>query len=376
MKREIKKALTKQIRYAVIGLGHIAQTAVLPAFKHAKKNSRLQAIVSSDPEKLDKIGSQYDVQDRLSYEDLEHYLASGAVDAVYIATPNDQHEYYILLAAKAGVHVLCEKPLSYDENSCWAILDAINSYNIRLMTAYRLHFDPANLKVIEMARKGQLGNLRIFNSVFTMQVHDRNNIRLSGDRCGGPLHDIGIYCINAARYLFGAEPINAFATGIRSELTRFSEVDEGLAAILRFPQGRLATFTISFGASSASDFELIGTKAKLRLENAYEYAEPMRLVFTKEDAKPEITKFKKHDQFGPELLYFSDCLLKGREPEPSAIEGLIDLSIIDALLASKQSGKLVSLSLGLHKKHRPTSTQAMMRPAVKAPQQIHARSPH
>jgi predicted dehydrogenase len=196
-----KKHDNRKIRYAVVGLGHIAQVAVLPAFQHARRNSELVALVSDDPAKLKRLSERYNVGQTFSYREYDECLKSGAIDAVYIALPNHLHAEYIIRAAKAGIHVLCEKPMAVTERECRAMIRAAQRHRIKLMIAYRLHFEEANMKAVEIVRSGKLGQPRIFNSVFSMQVRPRN-IRTDKEMGGGTLYDIGIYCINAARYLF------------------------------------------------------------------------------------------------------------------------------------------------------------------------------
>src|SRR3954471_19928456 len=208
MPRAAKQTNQKKIRYAVVGLGHIAQVAVLPAFAHAE-NSELAALVSDDPEKLEKLGRKYKVRGRFSYDRFEECLEG--VDAVYIAVPNHLHREYTERAASRGVHVLCEKPMAVTEEDCLSMIRVAEANRVKLMVAYRLHFEEANLKAIDLVQSGKLGDARLFDSVFTMQVKE-GDIRLGPrDLGGGTLYDIGIYCINAVRNLFGAEPMEVTA---------------------------------------------------------------------------------------------------------------------------------------------------------------------
>ena len=166
-----------KIRYAVVGLGHIAQVAVLPAFAHARQNSQLTALVSDDPVKHEKLRSKYKVQHTYSYEEYDKCLSSGAIDAVYIALPNNLHCDFTVRAARAGIHVLCEKPMAVTEDDCEKMISAAEKGGVKLMIAYRLHFEKANLEAVEIARSGKLGEPRFFSSVFAMQVKE-DNIRL------------------------------------------------------------------------------------------------------------------------------------------------------------------------------------------------------
>jgi predicted dehydrogenase len=362
-----------KVRYAVVGLGHIAQAAVLPAFAHAQRNSRLAALVSNDPKKLTELGKRHGVGHLYySYDQYEECLRSGAVDAVYIALPNHLHREYAVRAARAGVHVLCEKPMALTERDCRAMIRAAEKNKVKLMIAYRLHFEEANLKAVEIVRSGKLGEPRLFHSVFAMQVRE-GNIRTQEELGGGTLYDLGIYCINAARYLFQAEPLEVIAACARGNDPRFKEIDEMTSAILRFSGERLAVFTSSFGAADASVYRVLGTEGSLRVDPAYEYAMGLKHELTI-DGKTQTRTFKKRDQFAPELLYFSDCIKKNIEPEPSGREGLADVRIIRALHLSANSRKAVRLG-SFKRVKRPTLRQGIKRPAVvRPPELVHAES--
>jgi glucose-fructose oxidoreductase len=357
-----KTSHDKSVRYAVLGLGHIAQAAVLPAFRHARRNSVLTALVSGEDKKLKQLRRRYGVEHVCDYAGVDELFASGEIDAVYIALPNDMHEEYTIRAARAGLHVLCEKPLAVTSRECEKMIAATREAKVKLMTAYRLHFERANLEAAKLARTRKLGELRFFNSEFSMQVSD-DNIRLNPpEKGGGPLYDIGIYCINAARYCLSEDPVEVWATATRSNDPRFREVDETVAATMRFKDERLATFTCSFGASDRSVYSITGTKGSVTVEPAYEYA--VGLSYTLRTGGRECKKkLGKSDQFAPELLYFSDCILKDREPEPSGEEGLADVRIIEGMLQSIQSGKPVRLEMR-QRDQRPTMEQEIRSPPV------------
>jgi predicted dehydrogenase len=368
-----KRRSKNKVRYAVVGLGYIAQIAVLPAFEHARGNSKLAAFVSGDPEKLRTLAGQYGVENTYSYEQYVDCLESGQIDAVYIALPNHMHRAYTTAAAEKGIHVLCEKPLALSEADCEAMIAVAEEERVKLMTAYRLHFDRANLQAIEIVNSGEIGEPRMFTSTFSQQVRPGNS-RLKRDVTGGPLHDMGIYCINAARYLFKAEPVEAFAWNVRSKDERFVEVPETTSGMLGFPEDRVAFFTASFGAAERSVYEVVGTKGSLKLDPAYEMAEPLKMELTVGDRTTK-TIFKKHDQFAAELVYFSDCILQNKELEPSGYEGLADVRIIEALLKSADTHVPVSIS-PVDIKQRPDTTQEISRPPVsKEPELVRAAAP-
>jgi predicted dehydrogenase len=360
--------MRRQIRYAVVGLGHIAQVAVLPAFANARRNSRLAALVSGDDVKLKALSQKYPVDRTCSYEQYDELLKSGDIDAVYIALPNSLHCDFALRAARAGIHVLCEKPLAVTEDECESMEAAAREKKVKLMAAYRLHFERANLEAVETARSGRIGEPRQFSSAFTMQVVP-GNIRANRELGGGVLYDIGIYCINAARSLFGDEPIEARAMVAGA----LGDVEESVAGLLRFPNERLASFVCSFGAAKVSHYRIVGTKGDLVLEPGYDYAGALRHKLTINGESRE-RRFAKRDQFAPELLYFSDCVLHNREPEPGAREGLADVRVIRALYRSAESGRAVELA-PYAKPERPSLEQEIRRPPIENPSVVHAQAP-
>ena len=360
----------RKVRYAVIGLGHIAQAAVLPAFAHASRNSELAALVSDDDTKLRKLGRKYGVAARYNYAQLGQCLQNG-IDAVYIALPNHLHREYTERAARAGVHVLCEKPMALTERDCEAMIRAADRGGVKLMVAYRLHFESANLSALEAVKSRAIGEPRIFNSVFSLQVKE-GNIRIRRQTGGGTLWDIGIYCINAARYLFRAEPEEGFAYAASSSDKRFREVEEMTSALLRFPGNRLASFTCSFGAGDVSSYQVVGTRGDVRVDPAYEYAGELASVVTV-DGRKRTREYAKRDQFAPELLHFSECVMTGRDPRPGGREGLADVRIIRALYRSAKTGRPVRL--GAYKAPpRPTLAKAERRPPVRKRQLVHAKA--
>jgi predicted dehydrogenase len=361
----------KKIKYAVVGLGHLAQVAVLPAFANAS-NSELVAIVSGDETKLKKFARKYKVEHAFTYEDYDRGLK--AVDAVYLVVPNHLHRECAVRAAEAGVHVLCEKPMAVTERECQEMIAAADGNHVKLMIAYRLHFEESNLKAIELAQSGKLGELRFFDSAFAQQVV-ADNIRLTEpvERGGGPIYDMGVYCINAARYLFRAEPTAVAAFSASNGEKRFRKAEEMTSVVMEFPGSRLASFTCSFGAAEISRYTLAGTKGCLTAQPAYNYSMALEQQITIGE-KTTLKKFPKRDQFAPQLIYFSDCILRNKTPEPSGWEGLADIRIVQAIYKSIRSGKKVELS-EFHRKKRPGMKQEIRRPAHGKPSTIKAESP-
>lgn len=370
-----QKKYGKKIRYGVVGLGHIAQTAILPGFANAKKNSELVALISQDEEKLEVLAKEYKVPLTYKYDELEECLKSGAIDALYVATPNDLHKVNVELAAKYNVHILCEKPMAVTAEECRRMEKIAHDHKVFLMIAYRLHFESANLEAIKLCRDEKIGELKFFNSIFSFQIDDKKNIRLGPqDLGGGPIYDIGVYCINAARYLFQSEPVEVSALATSSRDARFNKTDENTSVILRFPGGRIANFTVSFGSYDSSEYDIVGSTGRIRLENAYDYAQTMKLRLTQEGKKEKIKEYKKRDQFSAEMIYFSDCILNNKKPEPSGLEGLADVKVIEAINKSLETGRAISLE-PVHKTVRPSKRQEITKHGIKKGKTIHVTSP-
>lgn len=357
------------IRYAVVGLGHIAQVAVLPAFAHARRNSTLAALVSGDRTKRRALASRYRVEATFSYDEYEACLEQ--VDAVYIALPNSLHADYAVRAARAGVHVLCEKPLAVTAAECRRMIEACRRNGVKLMTAYRLHFEEINLRVIDLVRQGRIGEPRFFNSSFAMTVR-QGDIRTRRALGGGTLYDIGVYCINAARYLFRSEPTHVSAISVHGGTRRLAEIDKTTGAVLRFDGDRVATFVTSFNAADIGTYTIVGSKGHIKVDPAYEYAEGLAYTLTI-DGRATRKRIGKRDQFGPQLLYFSDCILRDRVPEPSGEEGLRDVRIVEALYRSARSGRAVRIPPSAPTK-RPSGRQRISRPGVRKPKLVKVQS--
>jgi glucose-fructose oxidoreductase len=362
----------KRVRYAVVAAGWFGQAAVLPAFANAKENSALAAIVSSDVEKRAMLSTEYGVP-AYSLDQYEDLLASGAIDAVYIVSPNSVHKEQTLLAAKHGIHVLCEKPLADTAAAAEEMIAACDRAGVMLMTAYRLHFEKANLQAIELIRKGKIGEPRVIVSTFTQQV-DADNSRLDASLGGHPLLDVGIYCINAARYLFRDEPTEVTAFVATGGDAKFKDVPEMVSAVMRFPGERLASFTCGFGEAKTSVYQVLGTKGDIRMDPAYSHKGERAMTLTV-DGESKETKFPDCDQIAPEIVYFSQCVQKNQRPEPDGREGLIDLRIIEAIKASAVKGMAVPLQPVVDVS-RPDKGQQLTKPRKgEEPELINAAPP-
>jgi glucose-fructose oxidoreductase len=293
------------------------------------------------------------------------------VDAVYIALPNSMHAEYTVRAARAGVHVLCEKPMAVTVDECRRMIRACRDHRVKLMIAYRLHFEEINLRAVDLVRRGRIGEPKFFNSSFALTVRP-GDIRTRKKMGGGTLYDIGVYCINAARYLFRAEPDEVMAISVNSGTAKLDEIDESTGALLRFGKERVAAFVTSFNAADVGSYRIVGTKGDLHVDPAYEYAEGLGYELTV-NGKTTRHRIGKRDQFAPQLLYFSDCIIKNRVPEPSGEEGLQDVRIVQALYESARTGKAVRLP-PFERSKRPSGRQRITRPGVRKPALVKVQS--
>jgi glucose-fructose oxidoreductase len=361
---------TDRVRYAVVGLGHIAQVAVLPAFRNLE-HATPAALVSGDAKKRRLLARKYDVTHTYSYDDLDRCLAQG--DAVIITLPNAMHAKYTIQAADAGVHVLCEKPLASTVEDGERMVRTCREAGVKLMTAYRLHFEPINLAVVEAVRSGAIGDPKFFVSTFSMRVKE-DNVRADRELGGGSVFDLGVYCINAARYVLDAEPTEVVACVTNSVPDRLPEIDESTTAILRFEGERLASFVSSFNAADLSWYRVAGTEGEIHVEPAFEYRDPLAYTVTINGKKTR-HRGKRTDQFAAELTYFSDCILENRDPEPSGEEGLQDVRIVQAIYESAEIGRAVAIP-PYRASARPRRSQTITHPPAPHVRVVGAESPH
>ncbi len=367
-KRSSRKS--NKVRYAAVGLGWITQGYFLPGVRQTD-NAEVTALVSDSPEKLKALGDQYQIEGRYSYDEYEACLKSGNVDAVYIGLPNSLHVDYTVRAADAGIHILCEKPMADTVDECQKMIDAAARNKVKLMIAYRLHFEEANLRAVTLAKSGKLGDLRVFSSLNLEQV-EAGNVRLDKDLGGSALSDVGVYCINAARYIFGAEPVEVEAVDAsRPGDPRFGEVAEMTSVVMRFPDERLAMFTCSFGAARASTYTVVGTEGSLRLDAAFGLNDA-KTHHIQTGEKERDVKYGKSDHLGAVAQYFAECIRKNRQPAPNGQEGLADVRILEAIQRSAKDKKPVALDAFTGGKRPALSQMITLRPA-RPPKLVNAK---
>lgn len=337
-------AASKSVGYAVVGLGSIAEVAVLPAFRKSKK-SRVVALVSHDLARAKQMGKKFGIKDCFTYEDYDRCLSHPGVDAVFIASVNGAHAEQTIRAAAAGKHVLCEKPMANSVEDCRRMVEACRTNQVRLMIAYRKYFEPGSVALKKLVTSGKLGRLRHIFSTYTEIVdpikarHWQLNPQLAG---GGSLMDIGIYCVNTMRWLAGSSPLDATAHAWTDDPKRFSGVEDNIAFRLTHPGGLVCQGTSSYSAMAASFVQVHGDKGWAALNPAFAFEEERRL-FGKIRGRWFEQKFRVIDEFVLELDAFANSIRRRRDPEPDGMEGVRDIATVEAIYRSARESRTVSI---------------------------------
>jgi predicted dehydrogenase len=315
--------------YAIIGLGRIA-SHFMPATR-ATTNSQVTALVSGHRDKALRIAAEYGVPETsiYNYENFDSIASNKAVDAVYVALPNSMHSEYTIRAAKAGKHVLCEKPMATSVAECEQMIAACKSAGVKLMIAYRCQYEPTHLKAVSLIRLGALGKVQAIESAFGFNIAPgewRLEKEMSG---GGPLVDVGIYALNASRYLTGEEPESFAAfTSVIDHDGRFKEVDENLSWTVRFPSGIVAACNTTYGADLGGFFKVHGAKGWIEVDPAFNY-DGVHLRAAYSGAKLDLLSSARDPyQFQAEAQHFSHCVQNNLEPKTPGEEGLRDMRYI------------------------------------------------
>ncbi len=334
----------ERIGIAVVGLGQLSLGQILPAFARSK-TVRLAGLVSGHPDKARRLAGDYgiDPKNLYSYENFDTIKDNPDIQAVYIVLPNSMHREFTIRAAKAGKHVLCEKPMAITPEDCQAMIDACKAANVKLMIAYRIHFEPHNVRARDLFRQGAVGKPKVFVADLCQDQGDPEQWRQKRAMAGGGVMiDLGIYALNGARFLLGEEPneVRAMTYSTPGD-PRFAEVEEACHFIASFPSGAQAVCASSYGAHSSKGCRLNGETASLVLEPGIPYhGIKLKLATAKDETQYEI---EDKDQFALEMDHFGDCVKNDRTPATPGEEGLRDVSIIMKIYEAAKSGTAVKV---------------------------------
>jgi glucose-fructose oxidoreductase len=337
--RETAMPASEQIGFAIVGLGKLSLTQLIPALKVAK-GARLAAVVSGHPEKARRVAAENGLPaDAVySYDDYDRIAQDPRIQVVYIVLPNAMHAEYTIRAFKAGKHVLCEKPMATSIKDGEAMIAAAKAAKRHLMIAYRCHYEPLNLDVMRRLRTRSMGKVRQINTTMGRQadLSDPSDVwRLDAEMSGGgALGDMGVYGINAARYLLNEEPIavQAWAQTDRSD-PRFKETEDLINWQFRFPSGVIANGSTSFNYAATMAFEVICEQGRLVADPAAFYG-GLRLTVVKGGQAQAPIPAQRSDQFAREMDWMAD-VVRGKAPMVSpGEEGLQDMRLMQAILES------------------------------------------
>ena len=336
----------QRVGIAIIGLGRLSLEQILPGFASAK-HARVTALVSGDDAKAAAVAAQYGIAKTYTYERMDELAHDPDVQAVYIVLPNAMHREYTERAARLGKHVLCEKPMTTSVADAEAMIAACEKAKVQLMVAYRCQYEHTNRYAAEMVRGNTLGSVRTIHAINTQNVGDPAQWRLRKSLSGGgPLPDIGLYCLNGVRALLGEEPIEITAqTHNPPDDPRFREVEDLVNFSMRFPSGVLASCTSTYSAHELRQLEVVGSDAWLRLDNAFAYHGQKLTVQRREGLVTSASELSLHpaDQFALEIDHFAECVRTGRKPRTGGAEGLQDQRLMAAIYQAAATGRPVQL---------------------------------
>ncbi|NMG05508.1 glucose-fructose oxidoreductase [Brasilonema sp. UFV-L1] len=337
----------KKLGWAVVGLGKFATQQIMPSFAECK-SSKLVALVSGDSAKAEKYAKQYGVNPKniYKYQNYDSIRNNPEVDIIYIILPNGMHAEYSIRGAQAGKHIMCEKPMANTVEECQAMIDAAKKANRKLMIAYRAQYEPYNLATIQLAQSGKLGKLKLITSDHGRNLNPKDPAdvwrmqkKLAG---GGSLYDIGVYSLQAARYITREEPVAISAmTYSTPDDPRFREVEENVNFVLRFPSGVLANCTSSYGYSNTKRIQVFGSDAVLELDPATDYYKH-RLTIKDKNGNQE-QKIEEKNQFALEMDHLSESIIQNKQPKTPGEEGLQDVKLMQLIYEAARTGKTIKV---------------------------------
>lgn len=341
----------RRLGFAIVGLGKLTLEEILPAFGECKL-AKPVALVSGDAAKANQVAQQYGIkpQNIYSYQTYDNLRNNAEVDIIYIVLPNGLHREYTVRGAQAGKHILCEKPMANTVQEAQQMIDACKQANRKLMIAYRCQYDPYHRQMIQMVRSKNLGTIKLIQADNVQNQANNDQWRLKRSLAGGgALPDVGIYCLNATRYLTGEEPIEIRASQFSTPGDpRFREVEESVLFQLRYPSGVLALCSTSYGAHEGRRFRVFGSDAWAQLDPAFAYSGLQMMVSRKSASTPmaeDVTQVRmsQKNQFALEMDHMADCVIQNKQPHTPGEEGLQDQRLMALIYESAQTGKVITL---------------------------------
>jgi len=323
---------------ALVGLGSYSEFKLAPALA-AAKNCYLAGAVTGTPAKVDKWKSQFNIPDAnfYNYQNFDRIADNKSIDIVYVVLPNSMHHEFVIRAAKAGKHVICEKPMAVSVRECQEMIDACNKAKVKFSIGYRLHFEPFTQEAMKFRQNPEVGKVKIVESSMGFKIGDPTQWRLKKALAGGgAMMDVGIYCIQGARYSTGEEPISVTAQEFKTDKVKFKEVDETIFWQMEFPSGAVADCVTSY-ASGSDRLYISAESGWLELRPAFGYG-PIKGRTNKGEIDLPHTN---HQQL--QLEDFAACVQENRQTSVGGEEGLRDMKVIEAIYKSIATGKKVTI---------------------------------
>jgi predicted dehydrogenase len=330
----------RKLGVALVGLGSLSTNQIAPALQ-STKFCRLAGIVTGTPAKAEKWKAKYGIPDKniYNYDTMDQMAGNPDIDIVYVVTPNALHAEHTIKAAKAGKHVLCEKPMEVSVERCQQMIDACKAAGRQLAIGYRLRFEPYNLECVRLVREKVFGDLRMVHSEFGFHIGDPTQWRLNRALAGGgPLMDVGIYSLQATRYLTGEEPSAVSAITTVTDPVKFKDVEESITWQTKFPSGVIANCSASYRVSGLNSFTGYADRGWFRLDPAFGYGG----LHGKRSDNADL-KFTEPDQFATEMDDFAQCILNNQPTRVPGEEGLRDVKILMAIYEAAKTGQTVQL---------------------------------
>ncbi len=324
----------KKLGWALVGLGSLSTNQIAPGLLKSQ-HCKLTGIVTGTPAKEKVWADKYGIgADHIyNYESFDKIANDDSVDVIYIVLPNSMHHEYVLRAAKAGKHVFCEKPMANTSQECREMIDACKKAERHLGIGYRCQFEPNHLACMEFARSKEFGAIKYIEAGFGFKSGDPNQWRLKKALAGGgALMDVGIYALQACRYLTGEEPIEITAQETKTDPVKFAEVDETITWSMKFPSGVIANCNTTYNFNGVNRFRAYAERGDFGMDPAFSY------TGNKGSSRKGPLTLEAPDQFAAEMDAFAKVVLNNEPNRVPGEEGLRDLLAIEAIYKSIATG--------------------------------------
>ncbi len=331
------------LRVAIMGLGSYG-TRVAEAMQSCTR-AKLTGVISGTPSKIKNWQSKYNIPEKncYNYENFDNIKNNPDIDAVYVITPNGLHKDQAIRVAKAGKHVICEKPMSVNAKDGQEMVDACKAANVKLLIGYRIHFEPKTLEIVRMRMDGEFGKVKFFQGLSGFNIGDPNQWRLNKALSGGgSLMDIGIYAINGSRYMIGEEPIWVTAQETKIDTAKFKEgVDQTIQFQLGFPSGAVASCLSTYDMNNLDRFFVTGEKGYGLLNPSTGYG-----PIEGETHKGKLTHPHKTHQT-VQMDEMAAIIFDDKKPvlPVDGEEGVRDMKVIDAIYEAIRTGKSTEIKI-------------------------------